>query len=278
MQTFLVSLATFWLQTVVMMLIFGTILTILKFFSPCNPDQPKPPPAQLITDAFYWFLVPLFTNYVRFALLVTVAVWILGLSSPADLKFFMQNGHALTGLQNLSLGVQIILILLIQDIYMYWVHRCFHSAKLWKVHAVHHSTKQLEWFSTARFHPINIWLQFTIADALVLALGFSPMALAVMVPFNAFYSAFVHANLNWTFGPFRYLLASPVFHRWHHTMLIEGRDKNFAPTFPFLDVLFGTFYMPKGKLPEKYGVEDKALIDNFWVQLIYPFRRSKKSR
>ena len=41
-------------------------------------------------------------------------------------------------------------------------------------------------------------------------------------PFNIFHSAFVHANLNWTFGPLRYVISSPVFHRWHHSRERDG--------------------------------------------------------
>ena len=80
----------------------------------------------------------------------------------------------------------------------------------------------------------------------------------------------VHANLNWTFGPFRYVLASPVFHRWHHSNDPAVRDKNFAPTFPVLDVLFGTFHMPPGRLPSGYGAE--GVPDSFLRQMAYPFR------
>ena len=86
--------------------------------------------------------------------------------------------------------------------------------------------------STGRFHPINNLLEFTLADVAVLLMGFSPAALVVLTPFNLIYSAMVHANLNWTFGPLRYVFASPVFHRWHHTTQEEGLDKNFASTFP----------------------------------------------
>jgi hypothetical protein len=86
----------------------------------------------------------------------------------------------------------------------------------------------------------------------------------------------VHANLNWTFGPLRYFFASPVFHRWHHTMLEEGRDKNFASTFPLLDVLFDTFYMPAGKLPEEFGTGAPDFPEHFWGQMIHPFRIKRK--
>src|SRR5207245_1980690 len=117
----------------------------------------------------------------------------------------------------LPLWLQGCLVLLIQDLLLYWFHRGFHGRWAWKFHAVHHSPKILDWTSTSRFHPVNQVVSFSLADAAVLLLGFSPAAVAGLVVFNVTYSAFVHANLNWSFGPFRHVLASPVFHRWHHT-------------------------------------------------------------
>jgi hypothetical protein len=40
-----------------------------------------------------------------------------------------------------------------------------------------------------------------------------------------------------------------------------------------LDVIFGTFYMPKQTLPGAYGVADKAFPASFGAQMIYPFRQ-----
>jgi len=90
------------------------------------------------------------------------------------------------------------------------------------------------------------------------------------IPFNLVIGPLVHANLDWTFGPFRYVIASPVFHRWHHVKDPAFRDKNFAPTFPVLDLMFGTFYMPKGVLPQGFGVDDAPR--HFLGQMVYPFR------
>jgi len=47
-------------------------------------------------------------------------------------------------------------------------------------------------------------------------------------------------------------------------------NRNFAPTFPIFDLMFGTFYMPKGVLPADYGVD--GVPGHFIGQLIYPFR------
>jgi sterol desaturase/sphingolipid hydroxylase (fatty acid hydroxylase superfamily) len=81
----------------------------------------------------------------------------------------------------------------------------------------------------------------------------------------------VHANLDWTLGPLKYVIAGPVFHRWHHTAADRGGEKNFAATFPILDVIFGTFYMPEGELPDNYGIADRTFPTSFTGQLAHPF-------
>ena len=118
------------------------------------------------------------------------------------------------------------------DLMMYWIHRAFHRPALWKYHAVHHSSEELDWISAARFHPVNIFLGSVLTDVVLLLAGISPNVLVFLGPFTIAHSAFVHANLNWTLGPFKYVLAGPVFHRWHHTAAERGGEKNFASHLP----------------------------------------------
>jgi len=105
-------------------------------------------------------------------------------------------------------------------------------------------------------------------DVILLMAGISPNIMLWVGPFTTFHSAFVHANLNWTLGPFKYVLATPVFHRWHHAM--EVRDVNFASTFSLWDWMFGTYHMPEGVLPQSYGIDDTAMPEGLMPQLVYP--------
>jgi sterol desaturase/sphingolipid hydroxylase (fatty acid hydroxylase superfamily) len=125
-------------------------------------------------------------------------------------------------------------------------------------------------------HPVNDWLARWIQASTLILLGFSPVAVVAYVPFLTFYAIFIHANVSWGFGKLGWLLASPKFHRWHHTSEDEGLDRNFSGLFPLIDVLFGTFYMPKDKLPERFGLKNEDVPAGFWGQLAYPFRRQKK--
>jgi sterol desaturase/sphingolipid hydroxylase (fatty acid hydroxylase superfamily) len=149
----------------------------------------------------------------------------------------------------------------------------FHSRRLWKFHAVHHSSKEVDWLSSVRLHPVNDAVSRIFQAVPFVLLGFSPAVVAAYVPFLTLYAILLHANVSWTFGPMGYLVASPAFHRWHHTKEPEAIDKNFAGLLPMWDLLFGTFYLPKDRRPTEFGVHDDGVPENFWGQLAYPFRR-----
>jgi sterol desaturase/sphingolipid hydroxylase (fatty acid hydroxylase superfamily) len=249
----------------------GVCFAVLSFFWACNPGRPWWHKRQLVTDLCYWVIIPLFARYLRIGLLVMGAALLFGITSADGLIEFYDNGHG--PLAQLPLAVQAAIFLVGSDVMNYWIHRAFHGSAMWRYHAVHHSSEDLDWLSAARFHPVNIFLGSVATDVVLLLAGISPNVLVFLGPFTVAHSAFVHANLNWTLGPFRYVLAGPVFHRWHHTAAEVGGEKNFASTFPILDVLFGTFYMPASKLPDAYGIADRSFPPSFGEQMIYPFRR-----
>lgn len=244
--------------------------TLLAKVSACNPNQPIWRD-DASTDFIYGLILPFFTRLINI-IFVTLGLSLIFWGTPTkDLLGYFTYGHG--PLSELPIWLQAAIVFIVSDIMLYWTHRWFHTGKMWPFHAIHHSSEKLDWLSTYRFHPVNTWLSFTMVDSLMLIVGFSPAATAAMGTFNLIYSAMVHANLNWTFGPFKYVFASPVFHRWHHTSQEEGMNKNFAPTFPLLDIMFGTFYMPDNKLPEKYGVPGSDIPKSFAGQLLWPFKQ-----
>jgi sterol desaturase/sphingolipid hydroxylase (fatty acid hydroxylase superfamily) len=259
------------LKLVPISIALGIGFAALTQWSACNPGRPWWRKREIVTDVCYWFLIPLGARFVRIGLLVLGAALVFNIHGTQPLIDFYGNGHG--PLSELPLGLQAIIFLVASDFLLYWIHRGFHGAKLWKYHAVHHSSEELDWISAARFHPVNLFLGAVGVDVALLLAGISPNVMVWVGPFITAHSALVHANLNWTFGPFKYLLASPVFHRWHHTALERGGSSNFAGTFPIWDVLFGTFYMPESELPDAYGIADKSFPESFGAQMLYPFQR-----
>jgi sterol desaturase/sphingolipid hydroxylase (fatty acid hydroxylase superfamily) len=243
--------------------------TLLTSFWACNPGKPWWRKSDIVTDLCYWFFIPVIARYLRIGLLIVGAAVLFNITTADGLVAFYDNGHG--PLAALPLPLQMVIFLVGEDFIMYWSHRWFHGRRMWKYHAVHHSTEELEWISAARFHPVDLFLRGVSSDVIMLLIGISPNVLVVLGPLTIAHSAFVHANLDWTLGRFKYVIAGPVFHRWHHTAADRGGEKNFAPTFPILDVIFGTFYMPKGELPDHYGVAEREFPTSFPAQLVHPF-------
>ena len=247
----------------------GVVFAALTHWSACNPSRPWWRKREIATDVLYWFLIPLGARFVRIGLMVTGAALLFNIHGAEALIKFYDDGFG--PLAEMPLWLQAIIFLVASDFLLYWFHRLYHGATMWKYHAVHHSSEELDWISAARFHPVNILFGTVLVDVALLLAGISPNVMLWVGPFTTAHSAFVHANLNWTLGPFKYVLASPVFHRWHHTAADRGGSMNFAGTFPVLDLMFGTFYMPKNELPDAYGVADRSVPEGFGSQIIYPF-------
>lgn len=224
------------------------------------------------TDLGYIFLNPIMNKTVvgfAFALaVVPVGILIYG---HFDEKLIHQGFGPLS---RLPFAVQAILGLLITDFMGYWMHRLFHGRRLWSFHAVHHSSRTVDWLAGARNHPVNEILNRIATVIPLLLIGLNPMAVAAIVPALMLFAVTLHANVDWDFGPLRYVIASPLFHRWHHTDETEARDKNFAAFFPVWDLMFGTFYMPRDRLPASFGTST-PVPEGVIRQLVWPFRRRR---
>ena len=205
------------------------------------------------TDVGYWFFTPFASAFSKGVILLPAAllVWC-GVASVADFKTKAYVGFGPLAQQ--PVWLQAVEIYLLADFLSYWCHRLFHGGKWWAFHAVHHSSEDLDWLSSVRVHPVNDMVTKFVQVTPLLLLGFNPWVTLSTAPFFTLYAIFLHARLNWDFGPLRAVIATPVFHRWHHSRQREAWDKNFAGLFPIWDIVFGTYYMPKGRMPEDFGV------------------------
>ncbi len=260
------------IQAGIWLLTCFAIFSILQEFFAHDKSQPKIR-KDFYIDVIYWLATPLFVGAVSTAMIIAGFYIIFAGDTEAAIQYSKQGADWVMAM---PFWAQLVAIMLIQDFSLYWTHRIFHGGNLWKYHSIHHGAQNLDWAHCVRFHPLNIICHTVFANALTLWMGFTPYSLAVLAPFNMLYSAMVHANLNWTFGPLKYVFASPIFHRWHHTSPEEGGNKNFAATFPILDVIFGTFYMPEGKLPGKTGLYEDYVPKTILGQLAFPFTKAAR--
>jgi sterol desaturase/sphingolipid hydroxylase (fatty acid hydroxylase superfamily) len=222
-----------------------------------------------LLDFGYWFFTPFAGKMISKAAVLVAAVLVASVLGWKIVPVLVR-GHGPLATQPVSLLA--IEVLVVGDLIGYWIHRWFHQGRMWKFHAVHHSSTEVDWLSSVRLHPVNEVTQEFLQFIPLMILGFPLGVLAGYAPFLTFYAIFVHANVDWSFGPLRYVITTPLFHRWHHTSEEEALDKNFAGLFPLWDMIFGTFYMPEHKVPRQFGVVGDALPPTLWGQMLYPFR------
>jgi sterol desaturase/sphingolipid hydroxylase (fatty acid hydroxylase superfamily) len=171
--------------------------------------------------------------------------------------------------------LQFVLAVIVADICEYFIHLALHKVPfLWRFHAIHHSSKALDWIAGSRSH----FVDDTLVRGFILApltLGFSQSIILAYLIFVTLHATWTHCN----FGPnvkwLEKILVMPRYHHWHHTSQKEGIDKNFAIHFPWIDKIFGTYYYPE-HWPEHYGLDGEEISPSFVGQTIQPFTKKKK--
>jgi len=242
-------------------LVVGFLFIPLERFFPARAEQIVFRP-EWQEDMFYYLISSMLVQMLTF---VTMA--------PAN---FVNSTFGLDDIRmhitNLPFFVQVFMIMVATDFVQYWVHRAFHSIPfLWRFHAIHHSTKRLDWLAGARMHFIEIAILRSLTALPMFTLGFKPEAIQAYLLVVYFYSSFIHSNIGWKLDFVERFLVTPRFHHWHHGSDREAIDINYASHFPLFDWLFGTHHLPDEKWPDSYGVVGDSVPKGYWRQFLFPF-------
>ena len=166
--------------------------------------------------------------------------------------------------------LQLLLAVLIADIAEYWIHFSLHKVPfLWRFHAVHHSSKALDWIAGSRSH----FIDDTLVRGFILVplmLAFSQSIIVAYLIVVTLHATWTHCNFRPNVGWLEKYVVMPRYHHWHHTSQKEAIDRNFAIHFPWIDRLFGTYYFPQ-EWPEHYGLNGEKISASFLGQTIEPF-------
>lgn len=247
------------------MALAGLMFAPLERFLPHRPDQ-RLFRVDWREDLFYFLVSSMMVQIISF---LTFAPSLAIVDQTARL------GGIRAAIGGQPLVLQVAEIMVLTDFIQYWFHRLFHRIPfLWGFHAVHHSTRAMDWLAGSRMHFVEIVALRGITAVPMLTFGFSPVALQIYVGLVYVYSSLLHANVKGNFDRLGHYLATPRFHHWHHGLEAEAVDKNFAIHFPLFDRLFGTFHMPPGRWPENYGVPEKVPA-GYWRQFLYPLQRRR---
>ena len=176
---------------------------------------------------------------------------------------------------DLPFVIELFFALLVTDIFQYWAHRIFHNHHyLWRFHSIHHSIQNMDWLAGSRIHFIDVFFTRSITYIPIYVLGFSTLTFNVFIISIAIHTVLIHANTNINFGFFKYIITTPQYHHWHHCKDPKYYGKNFAVVFPFIDRIFGTYYLPDKEWPSETGLVDASFPKGFIKQFTFPFCRN----
>ncbi|MGL4575958.1 MAG: sterol desaturase family protein [Burkholderiaceae bacterium] len=174
--------------------------------------------------------------------------------------------------RDLPFVVELLLIILSADLVQYWTHRAYHEVPfLWRFHAVHHSTKVLDWMAGSRLHLFELITTRVSVLGVLYVLGFSKEVMDVYIIIVGFQAVLNHSNVKLPWGPLKYIIVTPDFHHWHHSSDQAALDRNYAAHFAFIDYIFGTAVKSDRRFPEKYGVLGDYMPQGFVKQQLFPF-------
>ena len=157
--------------------------------------------------------------------------------------------------------LHLILGLLLLDLASYAAHRISHSVGLlWRLHAVHHSDPDVDVTTSLRHHPVELFVIGLMSGSVFVAVGFSPVELAVFSWLAIAVQLVAHGNLA---VPPRFqavlchVVVTPDFHRLHHSRLRPETDANYGTVFPFWDMLLGTarYRSPREREGLEFGLD-----------------------
>jgi lathosterol oxidase len=181
-------------------------------------------------------------------------------------------------LQSLPFVVQFLLCVFFADLFQATLHRAYHKLGfLWRFHAVHHSSRNMDWLAGSRVHLVEIVLTRCSVLLPLVVLGFSTNAVNAYVVFVGIQAVLAHANMRLEWGWLEYVICSPRYHHWHHARDEAYVDANYAIHLPVIDMVMGTFRRPpSGQWPPEYGVmELESVPAGFFAQHAMPFGKQQ---
>lgn len=156
------------------------------------------------------------------------------------------------------LWLQAMAFFLLKDFLEWNIHRLLHRTPwLWEFHKLHHSIEELDWIGNFRFHWGEVVVYKTLSYLPLVVLGINWRVTLTIAVFGTLVQYLNHANIRADWGPFRFVLNSPMMHVWHHDVELHGKGgQNFGIVLSVWDWLFGTVYWPEDvDRPRKLGFD-----------------------
>ncbi len=212
------------------------------------------PRKSIFNDAFLWFIE---ISQIGFLMTYVFTFGIFNSIRSTIREVLGLHGQWIDSIP--SPVVQVILFAVMIDFLGYALHYLIHHVpQLWVFHKVHHAAEEFSVITASRVHPVERHLMSDIFMLIPLAIVGVPAEFAVTYAILRFFIATLHhSKLDWDWGWFgKYVIASPQYHRLHHSKLPQHYDKNLTITFPVWDHLFGTY------CPDQIDIGEIGLNEN----------------
>lgn len=199
--------------------------------------------------AFHGALSILNTVILRLTVLTPFLLW-------AD--YVHTQGWGLAPWLGLQGAAEIIITVIVIDMFDYWWHRFNHRIGfLWRFHKVHHVDTHVDVTTALRFHPGELIISVFVWASWILIWGPSIWGLAAAQASITLAALFHHTNIDLP-DPIeqvlRKLVVTPRFHTAHHTVSRRSGDANFSTVFIWWDHLFGTYREPDYREMRRLGL------------------------
>ena len=224
-------------------------------------------------DGFYMFF-----NFFLFSLI--------GFNAVSNVFVNLFNDFiALFGLKNIvaieisswPAWAQFATLFLVADFIQWNVHRMLHFVPwMWEFHKVHHSVEQMGFAAHLRFHWMENIIYKSIQYIPLAMIGFGLQDFFIVHIIALLIGHLNHANLNISYGPFRYILNNPKMHIWHHAKELPGHPygANYGISLSIWDYLFKTVYMPSSGRDIQLGFDKvEEFPHTFISQSLHGFKK-----
>jgi len=243
-------------------LVGALLVTALEMLIPYQRDW-KPRRADIASDALFMLVVQV---------LLPRLLALLALVTLIEPLCQLQPAMAAMWPHHWSTASQVLLMLIVAELFRYWLHRLAHSwPLLWRLHAVHHSPEKLYWLNVGRFHPLEKALQFVLDALPFMLLGVQQQVIALYFVFYSLNGFFQHSNIRLRHGFLNYLISSAELHRWHHSRISAESNHNYGNNLILWDLVFGTRFLPRQRTLHAIGLKNPAYPKTFVAQMRTPF-------
>ncbi len=155
------------------------------------------------------------------------------------------NGWGLLAIVELPFWLEVLITTVLLDLAIYGQHMASHKVPiLWKVHRMHHSDRDIDVTTGARFHPVEIVLSMLYKFVVIILLGAPALGVFIFEVLLNGSAMFNHSNWKmplWLDKPVRLLFVTPDMHRVHHSIRENETDSNYGFNLSIWDRMFKTY-------------------------------------